>query len=100
MRAEYYVGRIMDEENGQYQIHFMKPNKGKRPGAVWKWVYVDKRDGKEVHTNETRYKYSIFDAWITKQEILMTGIKLNKKDMLTAKTEEEAARRVAKYKAA
>ena len=100
MRAEYYVGRLMEEENGQYHVHFMKPVKGKRPGAKWNWVYVDKKDGKEVHTNKTRYKYSIFDAWITKQEILITGIKLNKKDMLNPKTEEEAARRVAKYKAA
>ena len=54
MKAQYYIGKILDEENNQYRVHFMKPKKENRAGCEWKWVYVDNKDGKEVHTNTRR----------------------------------------------
>jgi hypothetical protein len=73
---QYYVGKILDKEDDQYRVHFMKPKSERRKNEKWTWVYYDKEDRMEVHTNAKRYKYNIFDAWITRQEILMTNVML------------------------
>jgi hypothetical protein len=52
----------------------------------------------EVHTNAKRYKYNIFDAWITRQEILMTNVMLTSKMKLKPEVEKEAERRMEEYR--
>ena len=97
IKPQYYVGRIVEQQNNEYRIHFMKPHKNIRKNGEWKYVYVDKKDGKEIHTNSSKYKYTIFDAWITKQEILMTKVSLNDKWKLTKKLEQQADILINKY---
>ena len=98
--AQYYVGKILEQQENEFRVHFLKPTKNKRASGEWKYVYVDKKDGKEIHTNSTKYKYMVFDAWVTKQEILMTRVVLDSKWRMSKKAEEEAVRRIRQYRSA
>ena len=98
--VKYYVGKVVEQMEDEFRIHFMKPVKDRRTNGKWRYVYVDKKDGKEVHTNSKRYQYMMFDAWVTRQEILLTRVVLSKTWQLTKKVEEEASRRIRKYRAA
>jgi hypothetical protein len=98
--VQYYVGHILEKEGDYYRVHFLKPKKNKRPKEVWQYVFFDAEDGYEIHTNSDKYKYTIYDAWITIQEVLLTRIKLTDKMKLNVKTEEEAQRKLELYRRA
>ena len=42
--VQYYVGKILEQIENEFRIHFMKPNKNKRINDEWKYMYVDEKD--------------------------------------------------------